>query len=719
MDKNNDGKMFETDVRRLLHLQGWSISPEILINHKKTDGYATKQGDFGETKKIAIECKDYSNQLSLREVVNIYTDYSSLIEENQIDRVVLITRNGITPSARKFIQTKKNISHQTFSDLQNSIMDFSHYLHDLSALYENDEVSKYYVKQNYITSSIYSSDTDKIEQAILNWVNQDDENPLVILASYGMGKTSLVKRLCKIFVDKYYKNPNSRIPIFIPLGEIGSEQSLEGLLGKLFTSSHIVDHYNFNIFMQLNKSGRFVLFLDGFDEMKYAMSRDTLLYNFNQLNKLVEGSKVVLTGRPNAFLSYEEQLELLHGKRKTIGEKLRTIPDWPNYTELMIKPFSPEQIKEFFSNYIGNIKLSNKNKTIIQRAESSDFNSGQYNNLLSIASRPVQLKMLVAILPEWKENLDSVTITILFSEFIDLIIRRESDKITRNKFSYEKRRLFAQDFAWWMWMENMGLSVNGSQIPDSLFTPYLQAGDDLQSIKRDLLSACFIEVKPPTSYFFPHRSFQEYLVAEKLVHIVLNGFPIHENITNITPEVRIFFKQLINKAPKTSFGLKLWHYRGTLPYQILMLFLDEYSLPIEIENDKFAMKSPWSYLLLTLGIISKKWNINDAEIEFILDNFLALPPETNISSNDWVKLFILINSLLIPVLYKYKKNVQDRFNKLLTPNLNYNLFKNNSYSLKQTIEIVSTPDFCSISGPWLDELLIDGNEKIFYRKPNR
>ena len=68
------------------------------------------------------------------------------------------------------------------------------------------------------------------------------------------------------------ENPIARIPILIRLGEVAGEQTLAGLLGKHFTATYQVHGYSFNAFREMNRNGRFVVFLDGFDEMKQLLS---------------------------------------------------------------------------------------------------------------------------------------------------------------------------------------------------------------------------------------------------------------------------------------------------------------------------------------------------------------------------------------------------------------------------------------------------------------
>ena len=120
--------------------------------------------------------------------------------------------------------------------------------------------------------------------------------------------------------------------------------------------------------------------------------------------------------------------------------------------------------------------------------------------LANLAARPVQLKMLLEILPSTDQDPDSMSVAILYAEFVDLIIRREMEKIARSRFDHKKRRTFVRELAWWMWTKSPGLGVQSSRLPRGLFTSYAGPDDDLADVTRDLLSACFLESKPPEGY---------------------------------------------------------------------------------------------------------------------------------------------------------------------------------------------------------------------------
>ncbi|MFY0629729.1 MAG: NACHT domain-containing protein [Flavobacteriaceae bacterium] len=599
-------EIFENNVLELIKLQGWEVKPECLIGHKKVDIYAEKNGDFNKRVKVAIECKEYSKKLTRSQVITIFSDYLSLCESKKIDYLLLVTSYGIAPSALNFEDQTDKFIHITYNELLNSILDFSNYIQGLKGIFSENLLHKLYIPQ-------YVENTDTLlEEYIKEWIHKYDSEPIAILGGYGLGKSSLAKRIAYLLSVDYLKSRTSRIPILIKLEHIATEQDLEGLLGTQFTSHSVVDNYNFRLFMKLNELGRFVFLLDGFDEMKKTMSWDSLNYNLGQLKRLVnKNSKVVLLGRPTAFLNDDEHKEALNGVRRILGIE-KKIPNSPNFEELYIKAFNRNQVKQFILKYL-EFKKDDKDsskRNIEKYLEKIEKSEGK--RLIDLASRPVQLKMLLEILPDYEGEINKLTVAVLYSEFIDLVIRREVAKSTREGFSLKDRRNFAMKLAYWMWKNEIGSEVDGTKIPDYIIEPFVKLNQDTEQVRRDLLQGCFLERKPPLGFYFPHRTFQEYLVAEQLFNFILSKDSEIENCPFLTPEIISFFVELIGQKQVVSWRKYLEKTDSSVNENCLELF--------DITCDHYKVQNSLKHKEIDLEISEK---VSERKRRLLVDSIIS------------------------------------------------------------------------------------------------
>lgn len=602
MNNKLSPKDFELSVGKLLQLSGYVVQNEILLSHKKVDLYC-EEVRRGKIRRIGVECKTNTRPLDLSIVNTIFTDYSQLFSNNLIDEIMLVTMSGLSAAANTFINKSREMTHLTFYELHSTLIEFTPYLNGLKQQYMANGLQSYYVNVNTVNEG-------DLETYVINWIDNIEENyPIAILGSYGIGKTTFAKRIAFLLAERAALNPAERIPILIKLADISSEQSLEGLLGKLFTAYFLIRNYNFEIFMELNKMGRFVILLDGFDEMKHTLSWEEFKYNFRQINRLFNTkSKLILFGRPTAFLNKKEHDHALHGKR-IIGKIEINDPDWPDYKEILLRQFRIDQIKLFIDNYYNYKKSSIKDEAehkkldIIMKKFSTIITSGK---LIDIASRPVQLKMLADLLPQLeKSDLDNITVTLLYELFIDMMIEREQEKIPRRYFEKDDRKDFAKDLALWLWTSKREMTIKAEDIPLSIIEKYAirKGNSDYESVRRDLVAACFLERKIGDSLYFSHRSFQEFLVAEILIEKLLSEEITFDSVEDIVnDEIALFIEGLINIQTIKRFEKILLQYKGIIPYKLIKAWLSDKKY-ITYIKDKFAESiNPWYTLMLTLAI---------------------------------------------------------------------------------------------------------------------
>jgi hypothetical protein len=137
--------------------------------------------------------------------------------------------------------------------------------------------------------------------------------------------------------------------------------------------------------------------------------------------------------------------------------------------------------------------------------------------LAALVLRPVQAKMLadLAIDPnvEWR----SFSRYELFEQFVSRITEREASKPTRATFDQITRTKFVEQVAWWLWQRGGASGFDISDLPRAMLARFsTEEAWDLDGLKRDLISGSLLERKAGDRFFFPHRSFIEFLVARRI-----------------------------------------------------------------------------------------------------------------------------------------------------------------------------------------------------------
>jgi NACHT domain/Restriction endonuclease len=619
---NDTPSQFEGRVADALRLAGYRVSSEQLVGHAKVDLIA-REVRFGREHTIAVECKHYAKPLWRDKVVSLWADWEPLIERGLVDEVLIVAGQGVAPSAAAYIDAKRGLQSQRLEDLLASSIRFDTYLSSLQAQYleESDGLPSYYLTPADV-------DGNDLEQLVLAWVagessDPDPSQPIAVLGGYGLGKTSFALHLASTLATIRLADVTARVPILIRLQELIGEQSLEGLLGKHFTATHDAPGYSFSKFLTLNRTGNLVVILDGFDEMRQLLTWREFRHNLRELNRLSAGdARVLILGRPTAFDSDAQQRLGLHGERTEPDGTVRREPDWPDYHEIQLASLTLGQCESFLRAYLCYRRGAPVTPYEFDRLWAS-INS---HALRDIARRPVQLRMLADILPSYTGDTDQLNLVKLYDIFIDQLIdrliEREEDKQSRLAFSATQRRLFLRRFAYWLWTSQPTDQASVEMLPDELIVPF--TGDaDLEATRRDLIVGSPLERRPGERIRFPHRAFQEFLVAEELwerlrtmIATDAGRNPRERAIRAVTEaekavsrEVSDFMKLLCSQHDEVTSSKLLVTFEGSVSARVAdTLFVVPNAVDEVLkrfrEKDGPANMRPWELLALTI------WNLN-------------------------------------------------------------------------------------------------------------
>jgi hypothetical protein len=115
----------------------------------------------------------------------------------------------------------------------------------------------------------------------------------------------------------------------------------------------------------------------------------------------------------------------------------------------------------------------------------------------------------------------------LYKHFVDEFLKRELKEKDARAYIPERARLeFMMRIAWWLWVERKTISFSVDQVPPEIIQPVRKFFDDGEHdgvILREMLVGSVLErrrgaelvtQKDDYAFYFPHRSYWEFLVSE-------------------------------------------------------------------------------------------------------------------------------------------------------------------------------------------------------------
>ena len=548
------GNDFRDLVCELLRTKFPDAEVEQYVNGTKVDVLFSRHDELGTSELVAVECKDYAAALTKTQIsTEIYPQYNNLLQSRAVHRVMIVSRKPLGSAAADFVATWPSASHRTYDELAESLLGVRQYIQHLAALKPTGD-------GEYIETRLEGESLPAL-QWVCRWVNGDQGPALALLGGYGQGKTSFANRLAAHFAGLHLQDPSVRMPVLMRLGELVHETQLEGLFGKQFTARHQAHGYQFPTFEHLNRAGRLLVILDGFDEMKHAMTAADFQSTFLEFNRLLVGrAKVVLLGRPNAMHSEDRQL-LLRGLATVAGQQIASL-NFASWTERKLAFFTPQESRRLLRSTLEKL-ISRPAAGLTYPARFVDARVDEVFREVQpdMLRRPVHLLIVAELASNKSFNLQGFNEYGLYEHFIQTLVERDTrEKRARRAIGLDARLQFQREVAWWAWRRTGSAQgfFHRHEIPDAILAP-LPEGQamDAEGKRNEYIVSTLTEVKESGVLFFAHRSFQEFLVAERARLTPTTPATHAEYSALLTPDILSFLHQ----APSREFILQ-WY--GTL-----------------------------------------------------------------------------------------------------------------------------------------------------------
>ncbi|MCO1600023.1 restriction endonuclease [Desulfosporosinus nitroreducens] len=541
---NCAGKSFEYQIAQLFRIQGYNVNENIKVASTQHDFFASLTYGFLEV-GILVECKwkfettDTVNGVDVRKFSGSVQVFNKEMSGKKADKAFLVTNGNFAPEAKE-VASSLDITLYTQAELLHNLIKFEPYLKRLVSDYENSNLNGHYISLN---SKSGSTLINQINDLLLDHSN----NALVILGDYGAGKTSFCLRLCYMLASDILRGKNLPLPILIHLRDYSKAVDMEQLVTDLLINKCKIPNGNYQTFLELLRTGHFLLIFDGFDEIAKRVDYSTKHKVFSEICKYVsENSKVLVTCRANFFNQKEEFEKIFQASALHFEPNHYTV----NFTEIEIDDLNEEQIINYISSY--KKELTDKGYNV------KDFLDilRTTHDLFDLAKRPVLLNVILETIPRLTIQKGSkINAATLYDLYTGFWLQREDSK-GKTLIKSSEKIMFMKHIAWKMFETNL-LSINFRVLPNEINKYFkIDIKEDIDHFSHDILSCSFLNRDELGNYKFIHKSFMEYFVASKIVTDLVNYRHKKPSFINnvlgqssISMEVGLFIRDILENSP--------------------------------------------------------------------------------------------------------------------------------------------------------------------------
>ncbi|KYK38521.1 MAG: hypothetical protein AYK18_17055 [Theionarchaea archaeon DG-70] len=340
------------EVSTWLQAIGYEVKNSQHCNKRTMDILATL--DIGTVKqRILVRC--IGGEITAADVEAL-----DEVLNRRIPHGWLISDKRVSHRARELVAQDDAILVFNLSEFLRQMV-WGPYFDTIMSSVEKDQINKLYVdlacyKQEMSEEGdeVGRETYESLDQYVDDWLTERGKMHISLLGEFGAGKTWFCRHYAYRQLKRYLKDaPNRRLPLLITLRAFTKAMSAEQLINNALLEQYRLSFVGsaFQIFQELNRRGKLLLILDGFDEMARQVDYQTVVDNFWELARLIDdSSKVILTSRTEYFRWAKESEKILEGKE--FGRRIILLSP-PKFEVLHLKPFSDDQIREVIVRRLG------------------------------------------------------------------------------------------------------------------------------------------------------------------------------------------------------------------------------------------------------------------------------------------------------------------------------------------------------------------------------
>ena len=556
---------FIEEIKRLHVIGQYPISTDIDFDFPPSFFVVEKMA-FGVRERTLVCCfNNETVQVSVQEADNARKIAQDLLAQNYIVSMRVVTKKEL---ASQLMPSFGYPTHcLTHVQMLTNLIDFRGYMSELLAQYYSGNKDRKHLPSlkevhvpldaRIVPGNSTPSPRLPVYDLIESWLKNDNEPLMIILGGYGTGKTTVGRMISYNLAEQWRENQNKsvRIPIFIPLRLFHKVPvDLPKFLVAFLSEYDGLTDVNFRMLQRMNKAGMLLFIFDGFDEIGTNVNKKILKQNFRAICELAgtRNEKIIITSRPEAFLSDTEQRQALEIASYLHAKK-------PPLT-IELVPFSDNQFNEYLRKSIS----WHNNRPHVTQLQWLFFKEKieSIPDLKNVTRRPVLLEITVKALPKLLAENSPVTKSNLYENYLDQEIKRQVyDKGRFFKIDEKKTRLNLVEHIALFLLSKDSIEITIHDI-QKIVSYHIAKTDHytLEEFTRDFIDCSFLE-RELDSYRFSHLSFMEFLIARYLVReeIIKGQFNILGKI-RLKPNIVHFVADLLLEQESNNSNVRelLW-----------------------------------------------------------------------------------------------------------------------------------------------------------------
>lgn len=499
-EKRSALELLAEEVKTWLEAIGYEVSEPTPVNQRPVlDMVATLQRGLMR-QQVLVRC--FEGEIAQADL--------EALEAEPSPQKWAVSEMRVAPSAREYAEARPSVQVFNLADFMRLI--WGPYFDYLTALVEESDIPRYYVDLGCHRKEINEEGREiardtypVIDDYIDDWLSERGRLHISILGEFGTGKTWFCRHYAYRQLQRYLDDPiKERLPLLITLRAFTKAMTAQQLINDALLEQYKLPFVGsaFEIFQEMNRRGKLLLILDGFDEMARKVEYQTVVDNFWELAQVaVEGSKVLLTSRTEYFRWAKESEKVLGGEE--LGRRMIIIEP-PKFEVLYLEPFSNEQIEEVIVKRVGP-----ENGPVVARRILDT------PNLAELARKPVLIELLLAALPEIEAREEVNEAQVYLYATNELLLRNITAERT---FTTTADKLFFLCELAWEMIRSGEMRIHYTDIPERIkawFGNRIKDKPELDHWDYDLRNQTLLQRNAVGYYEFAHKSLAEYFVAYK------------------------------------------------------------------------------------------------------------------------------------------------------------------------------------------------------------